>query len=751
VPARGEESKATMNVTPATPHSNSDGIPIEMKSFPQWLTWIVAKRNGKPTKMPLNPATGRPAKANDPNTWGTFEESRDDCRRNRRNGIGYVFATDDPFFGVDLDACRNPATGELTPWARRIVEKINSYTEVSPSGFGVKIVGKGKLRAGHNVKKLCDVPTFGDKAPEVALYDDRRFWCMTGQHYPGTPTRIEKRQSELDSLCDELWRAKKGVATNGAPHKRNGAAIGRWLDDLLADCATVPDGQRSERDYALCAAAVRHGCDAEEIWQRVANTGKFREGGHRYFEATWQKAAKAVAETPGTASNKVNAAKLDPGDEARAFLESSQLDGVFRLRFWRGTWWRWARGSYRECDAGEVRAILLRKLDTGYHHLGMTTTSNVLDHMKAHAILASERQPPAWIIKPPTGWAADEVLATRSKLVHLPSLATGCDCTTGATPRFFTTAALDFDFDPIAPRPAAWLQFLHQLWPDDAESIDTLQEWIGYLLIVDTRQQKILLLVGPKRSGKGTIARVVRELVGRGNVAAPTLAGLATNFGLWPLLGKAVAIISDARLGNRSDQSVVVERLLSISGEDALTIDRKFLDPVTCKLSSRLMILSNELPRLSDASGAIAGRFIVLRLTESFFGHEDPDLTAKLLSELPSILLWAIEGWQRLRARGRFAQPEAGEELLGQLHDLTSPVGAFVLDLCNVGPQYRASVQELFAAWKTWCESAGRKEPGTEATFGRDLLAAVPTLRRIRPRENGDRYRAYEGIRLMAD
>ena len=233
-------------------------------------------------------------------------------------------------------------------------------------------------------------------------------------------------------------------------------------------------------------------------------------------------------------------------------------------------------------------------------------------------------------------------------------------------------------------------------------------------------------------------------------MAGPTLASLAQNFGLWPLLGKSVAIVSDARLGRQADSATVVERMLSISGEDALTIDRKFLDPITCKLPTRLMILTNELPRLADASGALAGRFILLRLTESFYGRENHDLTAKLLAELPGVLLWAIAGWRQLRDRGRLVQPDAGGELLGQLHDLASPVGVFVRERCVVGPQYRALVQELFAEWKTWCESAGRKEPGTEANFGRELLAVVSGLRRIRPNENGERQRGYEGIGLKA-
>jgi len=82
---------------------------------------------------------------------------------------------------------------------------------------------------------------------------------------------------------------------------------------------------------------------------------------------------------------------------------------------------------------------------------------------------------------------------------------------------------------------------------------------------------------GPKRAGKGTIARVLAWLVGTGNAVAPTLAGLGMNFGLAPQIGKRVAIISDARLGGRADQHAIAERRLSITGEDAITIDRKYL------------------------------------------------------------------------------------------------------------------------------------------------------------------------------
>src|SRR5262249_49916718 len=143
------------------------------------------------------------------------------------------------------------------------------------------------------------------------------------------------------------------------------------------------------------------------------------------------------------------------------------------------------------------------------------------------------------------------------------------------TPDFFTLYALPYAFDANTPPPREWLRFLESIWENDGEAIATLQEIVGYLLTSDTRQQKIFLIVGPTRSGKGTIARVLTGLLGSKNVVAPTLASMATNFGLSPLIGKQLAIISDARLGARSDQQLIVERLLSISGEDSLTIDRK--------------------------------------------------------------------------------------------------------------------------------------------------------------------------------
>jgi len=121
--------------------------------------------------------------------------------------------------------------------------------------------------------------------------------------------------------------------------------------------------------------------------------------------------------------------------------------------------------------------------------------------------------------------------------------------------------------DDDAPAPERWLRFLYDLWGDDQASKDLLHEFLGLSLTMDTSYHKILLIVGPPRGGKGTIIRVVIAIHGQENVAPPSTDSLVQDFGLQPLIGKPLAVISDARFAGRNIQ-VAIERLLNISGED---------------------------------------------------------------------------------------------------------------------------------------------------------------------------------------
>lgn len=367
------------------------------------------------------------------------------------------------------------------------------------------------------------------------------------------------------------------------------------------------------------------------------------------------------------------------------------------------------------------------------------TVSAALESVKTRTHLPASATVPSWLAADPSLPDPTELLCCRSLTLHIPSGAVR-----PPTPLLFNTASLEFDYDPGAAPPELWFAFLRELFGTDDEQVAALQAWFGYCLAADTSQQKALLLIGPKRSGKGTIARVLSHLVGRANVAGPTTSSLAGAFGLQPLIGKSLAIVSDARFSGEN-VATVVERLLCITGEDTLTVDRKFMPSVTVKLPTRFAFLSNELPRFNDSSAALAGRFIVLRLTRSFYGNEVTDLTEQLLAELPGILLWALEGWKQLRARGRFVQPASVADAVTELEDLASPVGAFVRDRCVVGAERRCPVDDLYEAWRAWCAADGRVTVSIKQVFSRDLYAAVPG---VACRQGTGGLRFYAGIGL---
>lgn len=437
-----------------------------------------------------------------------------------------------------------------------------------------------------------------------------------------------------------------------------------------------------------------------------------------------------------------------PYKVAQTFVAIHFKDELHRYR---GEFFCWSGRAYTAFADEAVRSRLYSFLDNCRYRLKdellpvnpkLALVTNVADALRAVVHLDDSISPPFWLDgrdRPP----ADEIVACASGLLHLPTLEL-----LPHTPAFFTPNALDFAYDPDAPPPEQWLDFLDELWPDDPFSIRTLQEIFGLALTGDTSYQKMFLLIGPARSGKGTIARILTRLIGLDNMAGPTLAGLTKDFVLAKLIGKQLAIISDARLGGRADQQAIVERLLSITGEDTIDIDRKYVSVWTGRLKVRFVVLSNELPRLGDTSGALASRFIVLLLTKSFLGREDRGLTERLSGELPGILNWSIAGWQRLNKRGHFRQPKTAAQALQQLEDLSSPVKVFLRERCDLAPGVRAKPDDLYTDWGLWCDEQGRKYISDLQQFGRDLHAAIPGLKVVRPRIDGRQVRMYEGIKL---
>ncbi len=430
------------------------------------------------------------------------------------------------------------------------------------------------------------------------------------------------------------------------------------------------------------------------------------------------------------------------------------------LRYCSDSFWRWGARKYDELHQDAVRQSIYDFLRdaTTMNLTGKTKSYNpnkfkvdhVFDALKAICYQNHHPASGAVWLDEMSGPDPNNLICFHNGILDIESWLK--DKTTPLlphTPLLLNVNTLPFDFDPDAPSPSEWLGFLNSVWANDLESQQILQEWMGYCLTQDTRLHKILLIVGPPRSGKGTIGRILRELLGPHNVVGPTLSGLGGEFGLQPLLNKMLATISDARLTGKHSNSVIIERLLSISGEDPLTINRKFLPSITVQLPTRIMIMTNELPDMRDASGALAKRYIILTMTKSWLDKENPNLFNQLCHELSGILLWALEGLVRLRERGYFLQPASSAETIEELEAMTSPIKAFVKEKCDLDMCQQILVNDLYEAWCAWCDSTGYDRPGNIQSFGKNLRAAFPQINITRPQNEIYRCRYYGGIALL--
>ncbi len=151
-------------------------VPAQLVAMPQWVgwDWVWDDARSEWAKVPRHPRTGNHASATNSATWTDFDTALMAMTRRGWSGVGFVVTRDDPFTGVDLDRCRNSYSGALDPWAAEIVAGLDSYTEVTPSGTGVRIWVIGTL-----IGRLPDGKE-GTRRGPVEIYSGSRYFTVTG-------------------------------------------------------------------------------------------------------------------------------------------------------------------------------------------------------------------------------------------------------------------------------------------------------------------------------------------------------------------------------------------------------------------------------------------------------------------------------------------------------------------------------------------------------------------------------------------
>lgn len=254
-----------------------------------------------------------------------------------------------------------------------------------------------------------------------------------------------------------------------------------------------------------------------------------------------------------------------------------------------------------------------------------------------------------------------------------------------------------------------WLKFLAEVFDCDEERIKLLQEWFGYNLVADQRFQKIMVLLGVSRSGKGVIARMLERVVSPKAFAGLSLSGLVEPFGLSLLIDKKAAVIADAHHAPKGFQDRAKEILLNVSGGDTITINRKFKELESLRLDAKITLVANDLPDFSDGADALINRYLILNFEKSFAGQEDFTLDSRLSEELPGVLAWGLVGLKSLYERGGFAQPKSAKQYQSDIAAVNNPVSVFLESMIELDPGHTFGVlsNDLYSQFLYFCKKSG--------------------------------------------
>ncbi|MEM1183663.1 MAG: DUF5906 domain-containing protein [Planctomycetota bacterium] len=297
----------------------------------------------------------------------------------------------------------------------------------------------------------------------------------------------------------------------------------------------------------------------------------------------------------------------------------------------------------------------------------------------------------------------------------------------------------------------------------DDDWVACCQAMLGDAMTYDRTLEKIFMIQGRPRSGKGTLIEAILSIVGDRAAAFTSFGDLADKFELAPLVGRKVAIMADASVSDFADGSRAVERLKSISGNDGVRIRDLYVkaNPYV-RLTARFFLFLNVLPDLRDPSGALARRMVLLPMTGSALGNEDYSLKPRVALEGPGNAVFALMGYFNTwnAERPEISMPSRGRAMAEEFLRTSSPLAEFLDDRCELLDDARKTgnqgdVREWWTdasavenAYRDWAQANG-KSPRTRQSLGRDLPGLVPGWDTRRAREGNRRVGQWFGLRVV--
>jgi putative DNA primase/helicase len=678
-----------------------------LDAAPQWCAWREERRGDKLTKVPYS-TPERMARANDAGTWLTRARAdavaADLLSGGRKGGVGLFLGGEGDlrFGGIDLDSCLG-LLGDLEPWAAAVLARFASYAEVSPSGTGAKVFFAYRaadlepLRAIMGTKWGCNFSR-GDHT-EIGLFLGHKYFTVTGQRLDSAPATIETvDRAALEWLITDAGPRFKGdaPATASKDASRSGRAFrlagecrraGMTFDAFKAELAKVS----ALTDWAKDARQVKRAWDRTTAHDVTADLAEFDD---------MDDLPEEIGGFPMTEDGVARAFAAANADKLR-FCHSSG-----RWHVWMGSHWRkeesklafdWARKICRARAASDPRSAAAKAL-------AKAATASAVERFaqadRALAVTADTWDRDHWLLGTPGG-----TVDLRTGELRLARQGDMITKVTAAAPLPLES------FDPARDCPR-WLAFLDQATGGDAGAIRFLQQWAGYSLTGDTREEALLFVHGPGQSGKSTAINTLGALLGDYAVAVDTETITAQKHArhsteVARLHGARMAYASETEAGRAWAEN----RIKQLTGGDVMTARFMRQDDFSFKPQLKLVIVGNNKPAFSNVDGAIKRRFNVMPFNNRP-AVPDFGLKAALEAEYPGILTWAVQGcldWQR----HGLVRPAIMVETTADYFESQDIFAQWLADSCIIGPRETATSARLFESWASFALSNG-EAPGSK-------------------------------------
>ena len=706
-------------------------VPQDLRDEKRWVCWTVEKRDGKETKVPINAIVGGYAKSNDPDTWTDFKVAVTYLHQHKGlAGIGFMFGGG--FIGVDLDHVVDD--GEIDADAEKIISRVNSYSEFSPSGTGVHILCRGRL------------PLGGRKRGHVEMYDAGRFFTITGNQIPGTPGRIEQRTAELQILHDEVFKKPQENPQRelGAVHiddtmllqKARSAANGAEFSNLFdGDFSSYLS--QSEADLALCSMlAFWTGKDPAAIDRLFRQSKLMRPkwderhygDGRTYGQENINKAVSGTRDAYksrthgdpqpvyGECSTSVPfpLPLTDAGNAQRLAVYASEN---FRFVPQWGKWIRWT-GQKWEMDDGKsiVQAAIL-------------TARKMID--KAQGMADNERQ--EFIkhsLRSESGHRLNQMISLAASfpfvqidLEKLDSHPLLFNCQNGtldlATGDFrghskddFLTQISPVSYDPGKGCPK-WNEHLETILMGNANLISFIQLASGYSLGGLMDERCFFLLYGSGRNGKSTTIKTIAQILGDYAVRTSvetilTKPGNQIPSDLAALRGKRFAYTGESEEGRRLAESLIKD----VTGQEAIAARFLYGEWFNFIPRFKLWVSSNHLPQIKGTDHAIWDR--VRRIDFTYRIPEENQRPMEMFiqetfgPEFSGILNWMVQGFRDWKQFGLFT-PEEVKTATESYKTEMDILAQFLAECCIREKIGEILSKELYGIYVKWCEDNGER------------------------------------------